>query len=153
MLNLNDPTVNGSSLTAQQTGLTNSSVGPLSSNSVSGGGFQGANVAANSGIQGIGANGQQGQGSFFRNGDGSYNTDNLSLVLGGVQMLGNLWNSFQQHKIAKEQLGLARETFQTNLENNRQTYNTALEDRIRARHNTEGRAASDTDSYLNEHSL
>lgn len=148
---INDVTQNGSTLSNTQIG-TQAAMAPLgTTGSTVGGGVQGANVTATSGVNPIG--GAQQQGGFWRNGDGSLNTNNMQLVLGGVQMLGNLWNSYQQHKIAKEQLGLARETFETNLANNRQTYNTALEDRIRARHNTEGRGSGETDAYLSEHSL
>jgi len=146
----NDATQNGSTLTNTQIGMNQAAMAPIGTQPV-GGAVTGVDVTATSGVNPVG--GTQGQGTFWRNGDGSFNTNNMQLVLGGVQMLGNLWNSYQQHKIAKEQLGLARETFETNLANNRQTYNTALEDRIRARHNTEGRASSETDAYLSEHSL
>lgn len=147
----NDVTQNGSTLTNTQIG-TQAAMAPLgTAGSTVGGGIQGTDVTATSGVNPIG--GIQQQGGLWRNGDGSLNTNNIGFMLGGVQMLGNLWNSYQQHKIAKEQLGLARETYETNLANNRQTYNTALEDRIRARHNTEGRATSETDAYLSENSL
>lgn len=148
MYSINDPTVNGSSLSAQGIGAFNAANYPVSISQGMGGGVQGANVTATSTVSPT----TQGD-SFFRNGDGSFNTNNIGLVFGGINMLGNLWNSYQQHKIAKEQLALARETFQTNLKNNTQTYNTALEDRIRARHFTEGKSASETDAYLNENKL
>lgn len=151
MLGLNDATTNGSQLSSMAIGTQQAAMAPLGTVSV-GGAVQGVDVSATSGINPI-TGGQKNQGSFFHNGDGSFNTGNLQLVMGGIQTLGSLWNSYQQHKIAKEQLGLARETFQTNLENNRQTYNTALEDRIRARHHTEGRGSGETNAYLQEHSL
>lgn len=91
-------------------------------------------------------------GGFFRNQNGSFNTGNLQLALGGIQTLGALWNSYQQNKLAKESLGLQREAFETNLANQTQTYNTSLEDRIRARYATEGRSEQ-ADSYIAEHSL
>lgn len=77
----------------------------------------------------------------------------MGTIIGGVQVLGSLWNSFQQHKMAKEQMSFAREQWDTNLKNQTQTYNTALEDRIRARHHTEGRGSGETDAYLKKHSL
>lgn len=95
---------------------------------------------------------QTGVGQFFRNGDGSFNTGNLQLALGGIQTLGALWNSYQQNKLAKESLSLQRNAFETNLANQTQTYNTSLEDRIRARYATEGRSEQ-ADSYIAEHSL
>ena len=55
--------------------------------------------------------------------------------------------------MAKEQMAFAREQWNTNLANQTQTYNTALEDRIRARHNTEGRSSGETNAYLDKHKL
>ncbi|ANJ20800.1 virion protein [Roseobacter phage RD-1410W1-01] len=78
---------------------------------------------------------------------------NVGMILGGVQALGNLWNSYQQNKLAKQQFAFQKEAFQTNLANQTQTYNTALEDRIRARYHTEGRSSGEADQYLEEHSL
>lgn len=75
------------------------------------------------------------------------------LILGGVQVLGNLWSTYQQHKMAKEQMSFAREQWDTNLANQTQTYNTALEDRIRARHFTEGKSGGETDAYLEKNRL
>lgn len=150
MLNLNDATTNGSQLSATQTGVANTGLSQTGTTGLAGGAVAGANVTAG-GVNPIA--GQNQQGSFFRNGDGSFNTNNIGMVIGGIQTLGSLWNSYQQHKIAKEQIGLQREAFRTNLENNTQTYNTALEDRIRARHNTEGRTSGETDAYISEHSL
>lgn len=88
------------------------------------------------------------QGSGFWSKDGG-----AGLLLGGVQVLGNLWNSYQANKIAREQMGFAREQWNTNLENQTQTYNTALEDRIRARHFTEGKSSGETQAYLDQNKL
>lgn len=63
-----------------------------------------------------------------------------SLAIGGLQTLGSIWNSFQQMKLAKKTLKFQKNAFRTNLADNRQVYNTALEDRIRARYATEGRS-------------
>lgn len=93
------------------------------------------------------SNPQQQNGSFWSKDGGA------GIALAGIQTLGNLWNSFQSHKMAKQQMAFAREQWDTNLTNQKQTYNTALEDRIRARHHTEGRGSGDTDAYLSKHSL
>ena len=143
MLGLNDATTNGSQLSSTAIGTQQAAMAPIGTQPV-GGAVQGVDVTATSGVNPVGQN----QGNFFRNGDGSFHTGNLQLVLGWIQTLGSLWNSYQQHKI-----GLARETFETNLRNNTQTYNTALEDNISARHNTEGRSAAETDAYLAENRL
>ena len=145
----NNVTHNQSTLTGQQIGAQNT-LSQQGSSGVSGGGVTGINVTAG-GVKPVG--GPENKGTLLRNGDGSLNTDTIGLAIGGIQTLGALWNSYQQHKIAKEQLALQRESYETNLENNTQTYNTALEDRIRSRHNTEGRDTSETNSYLKEHSL
>lgn len=101
-------------------------------------------------VSGVGVSGATGgQGGFF----GPNFANNAGMVLSGVQALGSLWNSYQANKLAKEQVGLQREAFQTNLANQKQTYNTALEDRIRSRYNTEGRSSSEADQYINEHKL
>lgn len=76
----------------------------------------------------------------------------LQIGLGAVQTLGNLWNSFQQQKLAKESLSLQKESYNTNLSNQRKTYNTALEDRIRARYATEGRSG-EADAKIAENTL
>lgn len=89
---------------------------------------------------------------FFQNNDGSFNTGNAQLVLGGIQTIGSLWNSFQQQKLAKEAFAFNKEAYKTNLGNQRSTYNTALEDRIRARYATEGRS-EEADSYIDKHKL
>lgn len=85
-------------------------------------------------------------------GPGFFNTGNAQLVLGGIQTIGSLWNSFQQQKLAKETFAFNKQAYQTNLDNQRSTYNTALEDRIRSRYATEGRSEQ-ADSYIDNHSL
>lgn len=72
----------------------------------------------------------------------------LSVGIGAAGTLGNLWNSFQQTKLAKQSLNLQTRAFDTNLANQTKTYNTALEDRIRARYNTEGRSSSEADAKI-----
>lgn len=150
--NFGSTTTNGSDLSNVSTGLSGvSGVGPLSKGSVGGTGLDVSQSAAGSVAKTAGT--ANTGGSFLRTADGSLNTDNIGMVFGGVQALGNLWNSYQQHKIAKKGLALQERAFETNLANSTQTYNTALEDRIRARHFTEGKGQGATDSYLAEHSL
>lgn len=74
-------------------------------------------------------------------------------ALGAIQTLGSLWNSFQQHKLAKQSFQFQKDAFNTNLQNQEQSYNTALEDRIRSRYVNEGRSQSEADAYLKDHSL
>lgn len=134
---------------AVSTGMTGA-MGAMGGKSLSMGGgaaLQGWQGAAP--MQGVGMQGVQGGGGGMFGGGGG----GLNAVLGIVSTLGGLWSAFQQHKIAKEQLALARETWETNLANQTQTYNTALEDRIRSRYHTQGQSQGEADSYLKEHSL
>ena len=137
-------TTNGSQLNLYQLGTVQAATAPVTTPSVGGAAMPDVTVQSPTtpGTQGA----QQGPGWFGEGGK-------LNTIIGGVQVLGSLWNSYQQHKMAKEQMAFAREQWDTNLANQTQTYNTALEDRIRARHHTEGRGSSETDAYLAEHSL
>lgn len=74
-------------------------------------------------------------------------------ALGAIQTLGSLWNSFQQNKLAKEAMKFQKEAFATNLANQEQSYNTALEDRINARYVTEGKSQAEADAYIQKNSL
>ncbi len=76
-----------------------------------------------------------------------------SMALGGLQTLGTLWGAFQQNKLAKTSLKFQKDAFKTNLANSTQVYNTALEDRIRARYVTMGKSSADADKQIAEHSL
>lgn len=106
-------------------------------------------------IPGIGVPGAIGGGSMF---DGLFSGgtgagSNLQLGLGALQTLGGLWNSYNTGKLAKESLSFQKDAFERNAANQEQSYNTALEDRIRARYNTEGRSAKEADGYIEKHSL
>jgi hypothetical protein len=84
---------------------------------------------------------------FFQAGGGA------TLALGAIGTIGSLWNSFQQNKLAKQSIGLQKKAFETNLANQTQSYNTALEDRIRARYHTEGRSDKAADTYIERNKL
>jgi len=145
-LQYTDPTLSGAQLGTTGTGLMQTMMAPLGT--VQGtGALQAPNVTVGPAIGSESGVGQQQNSPFFSKDGGA------GLILGGVQVLGNLWNTYQQNKLAKQQLSFAKDTFETNLANQTQTYNTALEDRIRARHHTEGKSSADTESYLDEHSL
>jgi hypothetical protein len=89
----------------------------------------------------------------FGGGDFWSKDGGAGIALGSVGVLGNLWNSYQQQKIAKDQLKFAKNQWNTNLSNQKQTYNTALEDRIRSRHAYSGKSEDQTEDYLNKHRL
>ena len=115
--------------------------------SINSGGF--TPVTAGSSMAGgnFGLNAGGSQPGFFEVGG------TAQMGLGALQTLGSLWNSFNQNKLAKKSLKLQTKAFNTNLANETQSYNTALEDRIRARHAVEGRDSSATDDYIKKHSL
>jgi hypothetical protein len=73
-------------------------------------------------------------------------------VMDGIGAIGGLWGAIQQNKIAKQQLALSKEAYNTNMNNTIKTYNTALEDRIRARYTMEGRS-DQADAYIDENKL
>lgn len=79
--------------------------------------------------------------------------EGLGTIMQGIGTVGQIWSSLQAVRMAREQLNFQREAYQTNLANQTQSYNTALEDRIRSRYFTEGRGSDAVDSYLAEHSL
>jgi len=97
---------------------------------------------------------QTGEANNFWSKDDFWSKDGgAGLILGGVKVLGNLWSSFQAHKMAKEKMAFAREQWDTNLENQTQTYNTSLEDRIRGRYATGTRSEDQLQGEIDQHSL
>lgn len=76
-----------------------------------------------------------------------------STALGAIQVLGNLWSSFQQNKLAKESFKFQKEAYYTNLGNQEKSYNTALEDRISTRYQGSGGSATDRDAEIARKSL
>lgn len=146
--NYTDATTNGSQLGTIGIGANNLQIGQLASAPAGSNGLPSAIVASPT-TPGA----TFGAGTFWKNGDGYLNTNNIGLVLGGVQMLGNLWNSYQAHKIAKEQMSFAREQWDTNLANQTQTYNTALEDRIRGRYAVGERTEAQVQEEVGRHAL
>jgi len=144
--NYNDATTNGAQLNNTQMGMTQVAGGGAPMGNVGGAGISDVTVQSPQVPQAGMTNTQQGSGFFSPQGG-------AGLVLGGIQVLGNLWSSFQAHKMAKEQMAFAREQWDTNLANQTQTYNTALEDRIRGRYATGTKTEGELQSQIDEHSL
>lgn len=97
--------------------------------------------------------GGAGTGFMGRMFNGLGGVEGLSSLMQGLGSIGGLYTSMQGLGLARDQLNFQRDAYNTNLTNQTQTYNTALEDRIRARHSTEGRPSEDTDRYLSNHRL
>lgn len=66
--------------------------------------------------------------------DIGWNRGTLQTGLQGLSTIGNLWGAFQGNKLARKQLALATDAYNTNLTNQIKSYNTSLEDRIRSRY-------------------
>lgn len=86
-------------------------------------------------------------------GDIAWNNQTLQTGLQGLTTIGNLWGAFQGNKLARKQLSLATDAYNTNLTNQIKSYNTQLEDRIRGRHsptNAIGQAEADRQIEANK---
>ena len=78
---------------------------------------------------------------------------NLGTAIQGFGTLAQAYIGFKQLKAAKDQLNFQKGAFAQNMTNQTQSYNTALEDKIRGRtSNYEGKE-NDVSSYLAKHSL
>lgn len=78
---------------------------------------------------------------------------NLQVGLGALQTVGGLWQAYSAGKLAKESLKTQKAAYERNASNQEKSYNTALEDRIRARYATEGRSSAEADSYISKNKL
>lgn len=77
----------------------------------------------------------------------------VSPLAQGLGALFQGWTGMQQLGLARDQLNFQKNAFNTNLRNQTQAYNTALEDRIRGRtSNYEGKE-QDVQNYLNQNRL
>lgn len=77
----------------------------------------------------------------------------VSPLAQGLGALFQGWTGMQQLDLARDQLNFQKNAFNTNLRNQTQAYNTALEDRIRGRtSNYEGKE-QDVQNYLNQNRL
>lgn len=81
------------------------------------------------------------------------NAPTLKMGLSGLNSLANIWGAWQANQLAKDQLAFTKGVTNTNLNNSIKSYNTALEDRARARGFTEGQSSSDIQSYIDKNRL
>jgi hypothetical protein len=121
--------------------------------------FGGGNgVADNSGMFSAFSNWMNGDTgrSLFGGTDPSTGFQSAGIVAPTIQGLGSLfqaWNGMQQLGLAKDQLNFQKNAFNTNLSNQTQTYNTALEDRIRGRTSDYSGKEQYVQNYLNKNRL
>lgn len=79
--------------------------------------------------------------------------EGLANIAKGIGSIGSVYAAIKGLGLARDQLDFSKEAYQTNLANSTKSFNTALEDRIRARAATENRGASYADDYLAKHRL
>lgn len=85
--------------------------------------------------------------------DFGWNAPTLKMGLSGLNTLGNLWGAWQSNRLARDQLNFTKDVTNTNLNNQIQSYNTALEDRARARGAMEGKTTAETQAYIDKNRL
>lgn len=94
--------------------------------------------------------------ALFGGTDPTTGFQSMGMVSPAMQGLGALfqaWNGMQTLGLAEDQLKFQQNAFNTNLANQKQVYNTALEDRIRGRSSEYAGKEEDVDKYMSEHSL
>lgn len=77
----------------------------------------------------------------------------VSPLAQGLGALFQGWTGMQQLDLARDQLNFQKNAFNTNLRNQTQAYNTALEDRIRGRTSNYDGKEQDVQNYLNQNRL
>lgn len=118
----------------------------------------GNSIAGDSGLFSTFSNWLQGDTArlLFGGTDPSTGFQSQGIIPPTLQGLGSIfqaWSGMQNLGLAKDQLNFQRNAFNTNLANQRQAYNTALEDRIRGRTSDYAGKEEDVQAYLNKNSL
>lgn len=108
-----------------------------------GGGFLGGLGSILGGIGGGG--GQKGSGGGSGGG-----LSGLGEIIGGI---GGFYNASKQRKLAKRAFLFQKDFAEANLNNQVQSYNTQLADRIRSRTHTEGGTQASANQYVANNSL
>lgn len=81
------------------------------------------------------------------------NWDNAENIMKGVGMLGSIYFGIQKNKLAKEALAYKKKAYSENMDFQKQSYNTALEDRIRSRASFTGQGDGYVSKYLDKNRL
>ena len=84
---------------------------------------------------------------------GGLNLDGIGSIMNGIGSAVSIYTALSKLGLAKDQFKFQKDAYNTNLNNQTQSYNTALEDRITARNHAQGGTSADVDSYLAQHSL
>lgn len=88
--------------------------------------------------------------STFLNKNGGLNVGNITGLLSSIA---GIYGGFQQLGLAKDSLALSKEAFRVNTENQRKSYNTALEDRAAGRYSASNPDRAKADEYVKRNSL
>jgi len=87
-------------------------------------------------------------------GEIGFNLPTAWTALQGLSTVGNLWGAYQGNKMARKQLALSTDAYNTNLTNQIKSYNTQLEDRIRGRHSpTNAAGQAEASKYIEANKL
>lgn len=89
-------------------------------------------------------------GNWFDKIGGLEGIGSIAQALGSI---GQVYAAIKGVGLAKDQLNFSKEAYRTNLNNQTQTYNTSLEDRISARYHMEGKDSNQAEAYLSKHKL
>lgn len=75
------------------------------------------------------------------------------LGLQGLNSLSGIWSGMKANKLGEQSFKLNKQMANTNLNNQLKSYNTALEDKARARGQFEGQDAAAVQAYINKNRL
>lgn len=82
-----------------------------------------------------------------------WNVPTMQMGMQGLNTIGNIWGAWQSNRLAKDQLNFTKKIATANLNNQVSSYNTALEDRSRARAAVEGQTSAEAQAYVNRNRL
>lgn len=86
-------------------------------------------------------------GNGFFGADG-FNIGDVGTIADVIGTFGSIWGGIQANKIAKEEMALQKQAYQTNLASSISSYNLAIEDRMRARYAQNERSDAEASAYI-----
>ena len=90
-------------------------------------------------------------GGFF--GADGFNVGDIGTIADVIGGFGSIWSGIQANKLAKEEMALQKQAYQTNLASSISSYNLALEDRMRARYTQNDRSQAEASAYIDANRL
>ena len=98
------------------------------------------------------AAGDAAKGGGFFGADG-FNVGDIGTIADVIGGFGSIWSGIQANKLAKEEMALQKQAYQTNLASSISSYNLALEDRMRARYTQNDRSQAEASAYIDANRL